>query len=197
MKFTGGLPETGCGHGSTLGYTEHLRAELPKLLRRLGITRFLDAPCGDFNWMASTDLRSLEYVGGDIDPTHLATAHFKARTAASQPPDWCVFISIDLTRETPRTTDLMLCRDFLQHLPTAVALDVLRGFVRSETPWLLTTSHEAEANIDLLLPGGFRPLDLTKSPFSLPPPVEAIADWPGSGRILGLWYRDVVAEVLK
>jgi SAM-dependent methyltransferase len=196
FRFTGGLPETACGLGSTLRFTEHLRAELPGLLRRLNVWTLLDAPCGDFNWMAQVHLPFMAYTGGDIDPGNLAVAAENAARAGMDGPAFVSFIVLDLMAETPPKAGVMLCRDFLQHLPNAAAIDVLRRFLMSGTPWLLATSHKAEANDDLAEAGGFRPLDLTKHPINLPAPVEVIEDGPGSGRILGLWHRDMIAEAL-
>ena len=60
-------PESRSGEGSTLTNTENLRAALPDLFKRHNVKTFLDAPCGDFNWMkhvvAETDVT---YIGGDI-----------------------------------------------------------------------------------------------------------------------------------
>src|SRR4029453_3587332 len=39
--------ESRSGDGSSLASTAGVRAGLPNLLRRLGVTRLLDVPCGD------------------------------------------------------------------------------------------------------------------------------------------------------
>jgi len=81
----------------------------------------------------------------------------------------------------------MLCRDFLQHLPNAMAALALKNFIASEIPWLLATSHSNEQNADIPRQGMFRPLNLTAEPFNLAPTRKSVAD--GAGRILGLWHR--------
>ena len=51
------------------GWVQHdagLRAELPRLLSRVGARALLDAPCGDFNWMRHVDLGSVSYTGVDV-----------------------------------------------------------------------------------------------------------------------------------
>ena len=59
--------ESRSGRGSTLAYTKPLRRSLAKSLRRLNATVFLDAPCGDFNWMRHVELPDgTSYIGGDI-----------------------------------------------------------------------------------------------------------------------------------
>jgi hypothetical protein len=46
--------------------TETIRTESTRLLRELHVRSILDAPCCDFCWMKSVDLRDMSYVGGDI-----------------------------------------------------------------------------------------------------------------------------------
>src|ERR1700682_6084572 len=56
------------GLGSEIDATAVLRAELPRLLEKLGVTSLLDAPCGDVGWINQADLR-VHYVGVDIVPS--------------------------------------------------------------------------------------------------------------------------------
>jgi hypothetical protein len=56
--------ESVSGEGSTLEQTRELINVLPELLRSLDIQSFLDAPCGDFNWMKFVDLSDIHYTIG-------------------------------------------------------------------------------------------------------------------------------------
>src|SRR5262245_66529053 len=58
--------ESVSGRGSTLARTSVLRETLPILLKELNCQCFLDAPCGDFNWMRQVGLDGIQYVGIDI-----------------------------------------------------------------------------------------------------------------------------------
>ena len=62
-----GAAESPSGLGSEIDATAVLRAELPPLLARLGVTSLLDAPCGDAGWINRADL-GVRYVGVDIVP---------------------------------------------------------------------------------------------------------------------------------
>lgn len=178
MRFTGGLPETACGWGSTLAATEGLRKELPGLLERLGARVLLDAPCGDLNWMSQVQLGEISCIGVDREGDHL-------RRAGDRRPDWD-FCWVDiLTGPLPTGQDTILCRDFLQHLPDHLVLQVLANFAATGARWLLATSHDVAINRDIETVGDFRPLNLQAAPFDLGPPVEAIPDC--DGRILGVW----------
>jgi hypothetical protein len=52
--------ESRSGSASNLKSTERLRAELPALLRDLGVRSLLDIPCGDWVWMQHVDLSTIE-----------------------------------------------------------------------------------------------------------------------------------------
>jgi hypothetical protein len=174
MHFVGGLPETRCGGGSTIGATENVRAALPELLRDLGVKTMLDAPCGDLNWISKVDL-GVNYIGMDYDPSHI-----KGKPGH--------LIVGDIVKDPLPAADLMLCRDFLQHLPHWQVELVFRNVRLSNIDWLLATSHQNIENSDIQRAGDFRPLNLMARPFSFPAPAWQIGD--GANRILGLWHRD-------
>jgi hypothetical protein len=190
MEFTGGLPETRCGLGSTVRFTEQLRPQLENLFRFLGVTSIVDAPCGDFNWMSRVDLSQIKYTGIDRDRDNLLKA-----TRLSEPEHFAprvkVILELDLTFHVLPTADLILCRDFLQHLPKSDIRQVLFNFKRSGAKWVLITNHEQWVkNEDIERPGGFFPVNLMMEPFYFPPPVDRIVD--GHRRTLSLWRRDQI-----
>ena len=61
-------PESKSGPGASLDQTAAIRRFLPALCRQLGVRNLLDLPCGDFHWMATIDLGSVEYIGADLLP---------------------------------------------------------------------------------------------------------------------------------
>src|SRR5712692_7544080 len=62
-----GAPASTSGLGSEIDATAMLRAELPRLLKKLSVTSLLDAPCGDAGWINQANL-DMRYVGADIVP---------------------------------------------------------------------------------------------------------------------------------
>jgi hypothetical protein len=188
MPFTAGLPETGCGAGSTLSFTAGIREELPRLLREFEVRTLLDAPCGDFNWMSRTDLSDVDYIGADYDQVHCDWTRARESDPSRFRPRSKKVVKLDIFRDLLPPADLMLCRDFLQHLPNYLVSVVLNNFRTSGISWLLATSHNNEQNADIEKSGMFRPLNLMIAPFNLPSPHRSIAD--GDGRILGLWHRN-------
>jgi len=183
--FSSGLPETACGAGSTLEATAYMRERLPALLRGLGVKRLLDAPCGDFNWMAHVDLGGIEYVGVDSNADHIKTAMTNANRSpvASSP----LFVLADIVSGHLPEADAVLSRDFFQHLPLADCNRALSNFAATGARWLIATNFLNETNKDLPAPGGFRFLNLLQEPFELIEHRPAIEDPPGSGRWLAVF----------
>ena len=66
-----GDPESASGKGSNIKSAEIICRELPPLLNKLGARIFLDAPCGDFNWMQNVNLGDIRYLGVDISARSL------------------------------------------------------------------------------------------------------------------------------
>src|SRR5690348_10569339 len=53
--------ESVSGTGSKIDQTRTISTCLPEIFRRYNIQHLLDIPCGDFNWMSSVDLSSVQY----------------------------------------------------------------------------------------------------------------------------------------
>jgi hypothetical protein len=158
------------GTGSNLDATERLRAELPGLLRRLGVRRLVDVPCGDFHWMAHVDLTGVEYVGGDI--VEALVASNRARHAGPGR----TFLRLDLTAGPLPAADAVLCRDCLVHLSFANIARAFRVVAASGARYLIATTFlEQETNSDVV-DGDWRPLNLERAPFHLPPPEAVLVE---------------------
>src|ERR1700716_3194040 len=74
-----GAEASASGLGSEMDATTVLRAELPRLLARLGATSLLDAPCGDAGWINQSDL-GMGYLGIDIVPSLISNLRARAVT---------------------------------------------------------------------------------------------------------------------
>jgi len=179
--------ESPSGPGSTRAQTASIAVAIPAVCSRLGVRQLLDVPCGDFSWMANVALPDVSYVGADL----LSEIVERNRRLYARPDRR--FVQLDITRSPLPPSDLILCRDCLVHLSNSDTLDALRNIARSASQWLLTTSFPLEpANVDILT-GDWRPIDLTKTPFDLPEPVELInehcTEQAGafSDKSLGLW----------
>ena len=169
-----GSKESVSGPGSELSYTECLRRQLPQLLRQYCVSRVLDAPCGDFNWMRHVvpDL-GIEYIGGDI------VKEIVVRNQQEFGTNGVSFRQLDIVRDPLPASELMMVRDCLIHLSYREIYGFLVNFCQSNTGLLLTTTHLPDdgENSDIQT-GDVRSIHLFSPPFCFPqPPLQRLNDW--------------------
>lgn len=188
-----GSQESVSGDGSSLNQTIVVRRALPKIMRDLGITSLLDAPCGDFHWMQNVKFQSdVSYLGGDIVKSMIK------KLQSTYGDDRRRFIALDIVNDKLPSSELWLCRDVLFHLSNDDIIKVMQNFVASEVKYLLTTTYNFVGHNADITSGGFRFINLSKAPFYLPRPLLAIDDYlaPEPPRKLGLWTRKDVEKAL-
>jgi hypothetical protein len=192
-----GSKESVSGSGSTLIYTENLRNKLPDLLQKYSIKSIFDAPCGDFNWMKLLLPKiNINYIGGDIVKDLINSHNINYKNNNTN------FIHIDLIKDKFPNADLMICRDCLFHLSYEDTRLVLKNFIDSSIPYLLTTTHKnitgfRNKNIST---GFYREIDLFSAPYSFDSkPIERVDDWmyPEPEREMCLWSRDQIITALN
>jgi hypothetical protein len=189
-----GSYESRSGAGSTVAVTAGLRERLPKVCATLKVRTFLDAPCGDYNWMRHVKFpEGVTYLGADIVPALISD--LTARYADSSH----FFSVLDIVEGPLPEADLWLCRETLFHLPNDDILSVLRHFRRSRIRYLLTTNHNScRTNLDVK-PGAYRHINLRRPPFNLPRPIMQVdeAGLPGVPRVLALWSRAQIPDLAR
>ena len=135
-----------------------------------------DIPCGDFNWVPLflDAAPFVAYQGFDIVPDIIADN--RRRYPAHS------FEELDITREVPPRTDLIFCKDLLNHLSNADVKAALENMRRSGARLLLASNNFGHANVDLASLGRLqsRHLDISLPPLDAPPPI-----W--KTNYLGLW----------
>jgi SAM-dependent methyltransferase len=181
------------GEGSSFEQTVAIRREIPRLVRELRARSFLDAPCGDFNWMRHVDLGVELYRGVDIVEDLVADNRARFGGPGRE------FLCRDLIRDALPAADIVLCRDCLGHLTFEQAKALLRNVKRSGSRYLLvTTFADRRENVDLFGRDLWRTLNLERPPFNLPKPLRVIDErcTQGGGayadKCLGLWRLDDV-----
>ena len=130
----------------------------------------LDAPCGDFTWMAQVDLEGIDYIGGDIVPSIVEQNKHQHASESRR------FIQLDLTRDPLPDADVLLCRDCLVHLSYANIRPVLENVARSKIRYVLMTSFPGRQDNYDVADGDWRALDFEAPPFSFPAPVLTIVE---------------------
>ena len=179
--------ESVSGTGSDARQTALLRRVLPELMRELGATSLIDAPCGDLHWMKDVPWETLgvAYTGVDIVPALVETLRgkFPGRRFECQ----------DLVTELLPQADVVFCRDCLVHLPVEEVKTVVRNIVKSGAAWLLTTTFPSSGTNTEVRWSGWRPINLQGAPFNLPAPVKLINEGctedggKYADKSLGLW----------
>jgi len=175
------------GQGSDITQTEEISIQIPKLIDELKIRRFLDVPCGDFNWFSKIETNLELYIGGDI------IEEIIHRNNDQYASDKRAFRKIDLIKDPLPDADVLLCRDCLVHLSNEDILQALANIKASNISYLLTTTFpECSENINITT-GDWRIINLQRAPFNLPRPEKIInekcteGDGTYADKSLGLW----------
>ncbi len=181
--------ESRSGPGSTVRYTQSIRANIEKLIAELEINSVLDAACGDFGWMSLVDMQGASYLGMDVVPELIENLEKEYATQDGSRS----FVYGDMTQDTLPKVDLIIARDVLGHLSEENVMKALKNFRDSGARWLLTTTFgDHRPNFDIAN-GSWRPINLVGAPYNLGQPVARIPElgqWTGSGhadKALGLW----------
>ena len=185
------------GPGSSLLQTQEIRRRLPLLLQSLNVKTVLDAPCGDFNWMARVHLGTERYIGvdllEDVIQRNIKTYEAPGRT----------FSALNILEDPLPKSDLVLCRDCLGHLSNGDILRALRNFARSRSEYMLATTFPERAQTADIVAGAWRPLNLQAAPFLLPQPLQLLTEKCSEGggafrdKSLGLWRLADVQEACR
>jgi hypothetical protein len=175
------LQDSASGAGSTKVATRELVVRLSAFLRDAGCRQLVDIGCGDFNWMRNVE-GDFDYLGIDIVP-QLIDAH-----NASYANNKRRFLCMDATQSAIPSGDVALCREVLFHLSFRDGRKLLRNVKAAGFKYVLLTNDKGlwfNANIRN---GDYRPINLFKSPFKFPQPLEELADDRVSdGRVLAVW----------
>lgn len=159
------------GDGSTMQATVATRATLTRIIQAHGVRSFLDAPCGDFNWMRHLPMPGVRYTGADIVQSVVDENN---RLFASEQRR---FVRLDLVEQVPEAHDLVLCRDCIMHLPNADVQRLLANISASGSKFMLITVHpRLDRNDEIDRVGGYRGVNLRLPPFGLPEPIECVPD---------------------
>jgi hypothetical protein len=86
------------------------------------------------------------------------------------------FIVADITADPLPRVDLVLCRDGMVHFCDTHVHQALANFARSGSTYLLATTYAGtKDNVDITS-GWWRPVNLCRPPFNLPPPLLQLPD---------------------
>jgi SAM-dependent methyltransferase len=158
--------ESKSGPGSSRVQTELIRKTLPEVIQRLGVTSVLDAGCGDFGWMKDVLAPEVSYFGLDL-VRPLVEQNEKLYGGQNRK-----FLVADVSKDPLPRADLVICRDCLVHLTDRQIRAAVRNFRSSGARFLMATHFpELPVNHDIV-PGEWRPVNLSIEPHGLGQPLE-------------------------
>ncbi len=187
------------GPGSNMQQTRVIREKIPLLLEKYGITKILDAPCGDLFWMKEIlpllKEKGIQYEGADI-VSGLIEKHWISFESYQ-----VVFHTIDIIKEPIPKVDLVFTRDCFIHLSYSNIYAVLRNYRKSGAQYLLVSTYTNPGRINHNVDGLYlygRMLNMQKFPFYFGKPVDLIVeectenDGINSDKSLGLWKLETI-----
>lgn len=152
------------GPGSTEEFSAPYRVFLEHFIEEHEIRSITDLGCGDMEIMSRVDMGRASYVGIDVIEERIRRNRIKFPHLRFHVGD---------LREFEPASDLVLCKDVIQHWATGEILVWLGKLVTCPFRYALITNCNytpdppwpaVNADIDT---GGWRPIDLTAKPFSL------------------------------
>lgn len=177
------------GAGSTLDATRVVREIILNILKERGIKTITDVACGDFTWMP----RVLEKAGEDISYLGCDLVESIINRHKENYPQYS-FKCLDIVEGNIPKSDLVICRDVLQHLPIKDIKKAINNISNSGSKYLLATTYLRRfglRNKRNICPGKCRDRNLLASPFNLPDPIIIYSEQYNNNKFLCLWELPV------
>ncbi|WP_126284853.1 class I SAM-dependent methyltransferase [Burkholderia stagnalis] len=198
--------ESRSGQGSDQWFTKKLAEGLPDALRKLGVSRLLDLPCGDFNWMKSVDLTGVDYIGGDIVPDMIEVNNVNYGSPSRQ------FVVLDIATSMLPSADMIFVRDCFIHFSNELIFQALGNIARSDIRYLCLGTlsrrrYPPIQNIDLErtehgVDFQYRPIQFESPPYSFPEPILEIEDGAENSDVrwistMAVWEISSIRDLLE
>jgi len=155
--------EGGSGAGSLPQSTVEYRHFLQTFMARKHVRSVVDIGCGDWQSSRLIDWSAIDYLGIDVSSVVLRGTMQYARPGIR-------FLEGDAREMELPAADLLLVKDVLQHWSNADVHAIIPKF-RHYRYCLITNGATAQVralvNVDLPA-GSYRPVDLSRAPFSVP-----------------------------
>ena len=135
-------------------------AALDRIFDFINPTKIIDVPCGDMAWVPIfLKDKNIEYKGYDIVPSIIK------KNKESHPLLYFEIFNA-ITQVLPQT-DVVLCRDLLNHLSISDIKSVLHNFIQSGNEYFIISNNKGAINEEKKMENGdSRPIDITTYPFS-------------------------------
>ena len=154
------------GAGSNENTTHNIKLELQNFFNEKKIQSILDIPCGDWKWMSTMNFQHVNYIGCDVVEEMIED------NSKLYESDNIKFIVKSLIDDDLPKADIIIVRDLLVHLDTSDILKCLANIKRNNFKYIAITNYPTlkSQHKDKLLGDKWRPINLSKEPFSLTDP---------------------------
>ncbi|HWF65181.1 MAG TPA: class I SAM-dependent methyltransferase [Rhizomicrobium sp.] len=154
----------GSGSGSREELTRDYRTFLQNFMRENRIASVVDLGCGDWQFSRHMDWTGIDYTGVDVSSVVLAATKAFSREGVR-------FLHANAVTDPLPAADLLIAKDVLQHWSNADILAFLPRLQNYRVA-LFTNGFPRHAlayvNCDMPTCFQYRPIDLSRPPFSLP-----------------------------
>ncbi len=147
--------------GSTLESTQNYRHILQNFLRDNKINSVVDLGCGIWEFLSHIDWNGIEYRGFDV------VARVIEQNKLFYENDHIHFEQLDALQHELPAADLLLCKDVLQHLTNEDIQSIIAQFKKYKYCLITNGLSPLDQLNHPIKRGDYRPIDLTKPPFSL------------------------------
>ena len=175
------------GSGSDLINTNNLRKQLPEIIKHYHIQSILDIGCGDFKWMKSLDISSIEYIGIDIVPEIMQQNNLLFSSEKVK------FNVLDACKDHLPDAQMVILRDCLVHLSLNDIQLLLNNVLKNNAEYLLATTFTGITENKEIITGLWRPINLQIAPFYFPAAELMFSedksqyDFNNTNKSMGLW----------
>ncbi len=139
---------------------ERIAALIQSTIRRFNAASVVEFGCAFWNYAKLVDWSGITYDGYDV-----VAGVIECNQNAYSAPNIRFHTLVEGTK--PRSADLLICKDVLQHLPTDDVLHYLAMFKEQFSYILIVNAIQPEDNLNGDIErGGYRPLRLDLPPFN-------------------------------
>jgi SAM-dependent methyltransferase len=150
---------TSSGPGSAIECSYQYLLFLNQFIQENSIKSILDLGCGDFNLMKHFNLNDIDYLGIDL-VTNVINNNNKYHSKYN-----IKFEQNDIIEyKSDKSFDLVIVKDVLQHLSNNNIKKIVNNINYSKR--IILINDFTDTNVDSIN-GGYRPLNLNKSPFNI------------------------------
>lgn len=149
---------TSSGPGSAIECSKEYLLFLQNYVKQNNIVSILDLGCGDFNLMRHFNFDNVQYLGLDVVSTAIEynKINYSKQNVKFQEMDIFSF-------KSSNKFDLVILKEVLQHLSNDSITKLLTNIDYAKK--LMIINDITDNNVDCI-DGGYRPINLNKSPFN-------------------------------